>query len=242
MQTMISVVTPVHITNQVQLEYLRDLIRSFSKQAFPYKELIVSDDSHNSDVEALCRENNSSKSKVVYIAAPVVGISANLNYGISKAGGSIIKILFQDDFFTNRLALFLIWIRLVVSKKKWHVSSSNHFQQSSGKFFHTLRPKISHHLLDGKNYISSPSVVTFKKESKLDFCVQLNFLMDCEWYLRMSHNFGLPVFGKIVFISNRIHKDQATHWAKKNLEAESSIAKQMHSKYQMGSSECKCVN
>lgn len=238
---LISVVTPVHISTHKQLDYLRDLIVSFSRQRYTNKELIISDDVGDARVESLCHQMNTPGLNIKYFAAPVKGISSNLNFGISKAKGEFIKILFQDDFFVKSYALLLIYLRLTLSKKTWHVSASTHFQQSTSKFINTFYPRISDALLEGKNYISSPSVVTFKNSTNVTFCSELDYLMDCEWYLRMSHNFGLPVFGKIVFVANRLHDDQATHWAKNLMNIESKLAKHLHDNHKMNSVSCKCA-
>ncbi len=240
MMPLISVVTPVHISTQDQLFYLEQLIKSFLKQRYRDKELIVSDDLSDFRVKELCNRFNASGATVRYVKSPTSGISCNLNYAISHAKGKFVKILFQDDFFSNTFALTLIWMRLAITKKHWHVSASIHFNQSTSQFVRKFKPRISNALLDGKNYISSPSVVTFKATAQLDFCENLDYLMDCEWYLRMSHRFGLPVFGKLILIANRLHVDQATHWAKERLKIESIIAKRIHDQTEMNSRKCKC--
>jgi len=242
MMPLISVVTPVHISTQDQMVYLRDLIHSFSKQTYKNKELIISDDLSDPRVKELCNKMNTPVLKVKYIPSPEKGISKNLNFVISKAHGKLIKILFQDDFFTCRYALLLTWVRLSLSKKCWHVSASIHFQQSTNQFINKFKPRVSNALLDGKNYISSPSVVTFKTIALMDFCPNLDYLMDCEWYLRMSHNYGLPIFGKYTFIANRLHSDQATNWAKEKLQSESSFSKEIHDETRMDSRKCKCTS
>jgi len=240
MMPLISVVTPVHISTQDQLVFLRELIDTFSKQIYNNKELIISDDLSDPRVEGLCNELNSPMLRVRYILSNEKGISKNLNFAISKANGKLIKILFQDDFFTCRFALLLTWLRLSLSKKYWHVSASIHFQQSTNRFVNKFRPRVSNSLLDGKNCISSPSVVTCKSIALMDFCSNLDYLMDCEWYLRMSHNHGLPIFGKCTFIANRIHADQATNWAREKLQSESSFSKMIHNETRMDSRTCKC--
>lgn len=240
-QPWISIVTPVHISNNTDLVYLRYLINSCLRQNFHSKELIISDDLNDKRVKRLCEELDSKKLRIRYTVAPVQGISNNLNHAIMTSRGKLIKILFQDDFLTSRFALLFLSLRLFFTLKKWHVSGSIHFEQSTRTFFNRFKPRISNNLLDGKNYISSPSVVTFKCKSKLPFDPSLIFLLDCEWYLRMSHNFGLPVFGRITLVANRIHQGQATHWAKQKLKIESTLAKDAHDNFHMRKAECKCA-
>ena len=240
MKKLISVVTPVHIVDESDLNYLQEMMKSFSKQLYKNKELVISDDLADVRVKELCEKLALHGVRVIYTVSTSQGISINLNNAIAKASGDFIKIIFQDDFFISRFGLVNIWLRLSVSARKWHLSGSTHFDQLKGNFSSIIRPKICDQLLDGKNYISSPSVVAFKKESKIYFDSNLNYLMDCEWYLRMSHNFGLPIFGKKVLIANRLHKGQATHWAKNKLEEESKLSKNLHDVMTMGLNNCKC--
>ena len=95
MMPLISVVTPVHISTQDQMLYLRELIYSFSKQTYKNKELIISDDLSDPRVEELCNKMNTPVLKVRYISSPEKGISKNLNFVITKAHGKLIKILFK---------------------------------------------------------------------------------------------------------------------------------------------------
>jgi hypothetical protein len=237
----ISIVTPVHISSEKDLAYLRHLINTCLKQNFPSKELIISDDLNDKRVERLCEELDGKRLRITYTVAPAQGISNNLNHAIKTANGRLIKILFQDDFLTSRFALLFLSLRLLFTQKQWHVSGSIHFEQSTRTFFNKFKPRISDNLLEGKNYISSPSVVTFKSKSQLLFDPSLTFLLDCEWYLRMSHTFGLPVFGKITLVANRIHQGQATNWAKYKLKLESTLAKDAHNNLFMKKTACKCT-
>ena len=241
MRTLISVVTPVHIELKEELDYLRELVLTFSQQTYTNKELIISDDLANHQVKELCDEYRQLGLRVTYILGPVRGISSNLNYAIASANGKFIKILFQDDFFTSRFALSLIWLKLRFSKKHWHVCASVTFLQSNQSYSKTFKPKPGNQLLDGINSISSPSVVTFKSKMRIEFRPELNYLMDCEWYLRMSHRVGLPIFGRYALVANRVHNSQATNWAKKNLARESEISREMHNETCMESNKCKCT-
>ena len=210
-------------------------------QKFPHKELIISDDLNDKRVEQLCKELDNPRLKIIYTVAPNQGISHNLNHAITNASGKVIKILFQDDFLVNRFALLFLFLRLLFSRKQWHVSGSVHFKQSTENFYKVFRPRVSNNLLDGKNFISSPSVVTLKRKSQLGFDSRLTYLLDCEWYLRMSHSFGLPIFGRLTLVANRIHKGQATNWAKHRLKFESTLAKEIHDVSYMKATGCKCT-
>ena len=57
----------------------------------------------------------------------------------------------------------------------------------------------------------------------------------------MSHQNGLPIFGVIPLVSNRIHATQASNWAHKFLEKEKILIEKMHTSGYMNKYECICL-
>ena len=101
---------------------------------------------------------------------------------------------------------------------------------------------LNENFLDGNNTFSSPSVAIFYRECFVPFDTRLSYLVDCEWYVRMIHNFGSPVLRKSLDIVNRLHESQATHDFKHLLSREIPIAKSSHSALDLRSKECSCVS
>jgi len=235
-----SICVPVSISDDDQLQYLRELFDSILVQTFSNFELIVSDDSNNNDVTELCVQMESKGTRIRHILNSNRGISQNLNHCIQYSTGEFVKILFQDDLFYSSNALSEIDAELERTDSAWYVSACNHFSQEHQNFYGDFFPQKSSKLLLGHNSISSPSVVTFRRNLFETFSEKLTYLLDCEWYLRMSHKHGMPVFGRSIHVTNRVHSLQATNWAKDYLEAEIKISKMMHSEDRMGDRVCLC--
>ena len=237
----ISVCVPVSISDISQIEFFNELLCSFENQQYPHKDILISDDSQNDMIRDLCLASEKRGYRIRYIRNNKNGMARNLNHAIESSSGAIIKIMFQDDFFYSENALSEIEDQLLHSEKSWYLSSCNHFSQEKQIFYETFHPKKSKKLSDGVNTISSPSVVAFKRWAYEPFSEKLTYLVDCEWYLRMSHKHGLPIFGKPVQITNRVHKNQATHWAKDFKLSEIQMTKMMHSDPNMGLRVCSCL-
>ena len=237
----ISVCVPISISDSSQIQYVIELFESISIQTFKDFDLVVSDDSENEEVYKLCLALNSDQFPIKYVASQSKGISLNLNNAVLNSTGNFVKIMFQDDFFFSKYALAEIYAALNDNNKSWYVSACNHFSQLHLKFYEDFFPSKNSKMLSGHNSISSPSVVTFRRDVFENFSNRLTYLLDCEWYVRMSHKHGLPIFGKLIHISNRIHPSQATHWAKHSLDREILICSLMHSAKGMGSKVCSCL-
>lgn len=238
---MISVCMPVHITHVNQIHFLQTAITSYIDQKHLEKELIISDDIGDSVVESIVNSYRNWDKSIKYVKSSMTGISHNLNNSVSYATGNILKFLFQDDYFASDNSLKSIEKRLMRSRQNWLITATKHLFQSVGQYRNPHFPFLSDKLLEGINTISSPSVIAVKNESFLEFCSELDFLMDCEWYLRMYHKKGSPVFLNKIQIINRIHDSQATNWARHKLDLESKIAMKMHSNHKMNRSACTCM-
>jgi len=237
----ITVCTPVSISEPRQLSYFRELLVSYEQQDYVYKEILISDDSENSTVEEICKEFGKRGSNIKYVRTDQKGIAKNLNNVVNLATGDVVKILFQDDFFYSETALSDVSSELMASDKRWFVSACNHYSQTGQNFYEDFYPRKTSKLVDGFNSISSPSVVSFYRTAFEPFEVRLTYLVDCEWYLRMSHKHGLPIFGKKVQITNRVHESQATNWAKELKGLEVQLTKLMHTNPKMGTVVCSCL-
>lgn len=83
---------------------LEQLINSFLNQDYSNKELIISDDSTNNNVESLLNEYNVKEIKY-FKNKKNIGFSKNLYSAISKANGKYLVILGDDDLFFSKSAL-----------------------------------------------------------------------------------------------------------------------------------------
>ena len=238
---MISICIPVHVVDSTQVGYLKTALESISCQKLIKYEVVLSDDSANVEVQKLVQEFKAKGMTITYHNPEKgIGLSSNLNNSVKHSRGRFLKILFQDDYLAHDKVLFFNLFRLITSRKKWLVTGTIHFDENDMKFKNAFFPRAGDQFLEGINALSSPSVVLLYKKNYLDFSEKLHYLVDCEWYVRMSHNFGRPAFRLEIDIVNRLHNFQSTHDVKVLLNREILAAKSMHTSSSFRKLDCLC--
>ncbi len=209
MQKKLSIAIPTcEYYNSRASEFLDDLLRTIEIQHFKNFEVVISDHSQNDDVYNKAQEFSSKFDINYFRNENNRGNSpANMNNAISKCSGDIIKIMFQDDFFYDDEALEKIYYTLSDSDKMWLLNGTNHTRDHGNSFYWDLYPEFNDDLLKGVNTISSPSVVSFKRQSEVIFDETLVYFMDIDYYYGMREKYGDPVLYNDILISNRVHKD-----------------------------------
>ena len=241
-ETQLSICIPYFLDDHQDLMYLKELLRSIQTQSFTNYEVVLSEDSASPlklEVENVY-ESLSESTQLRLVKSQVSGVSANVNYAVSLARSKYVKILFHDDLLAHANSLSEIIKSLDSSNKRWLLSACDHFNQESGELGPSMVPKLNKLLFNAKNTVSSPSVVAFRADSFLEFSQSLSLMMDCEWYIRMVHNYGKPTVLKNVTVINRVHSNQAQHGWKSRLAEEKNIVRSMHTKTGMRKSSCVC--
>jgi len=205
-------------------EFINDLLRTIEIQTFKDFEVCISD--HCLD-DGILNETKKfqDKFKIVYQLNPNDRGNgpANTNEAIKLCSGDIIKVMFQDDFFYDDESLQKIHDQFESEDNKWLVNGCNHTQDDGHSFFWEMFPRWNDKILEGKNTISSPSVLSMKREcfDKVKFDKNLIMMMDCDYYYNLRENFGDPIFLDDVLITNRIHQNQiSSRYDNNNLELE----------------------
>ena len=192
-------------------EFLDDLFRTIEIQTFKDYEVVVSDHSKN-DVLVKVISEFQNKFNLLYVRnendrgnGP-----ANTNNAMAHCSGDIIKVMFQDDFFYDDEALQKIYNEFETSDKKWLLNGCNHTQDDGNSFYWEMFPRWNDKILEGVNTISSPSVLSVRKEcfEKVKFDESLVMMMDCDCYYNHKENFGDPIYLNDILISNRVHENQ----------------------------------
>jgi|TARA_B100000035_G_scaffold29100_1_gene22363 glycosyltransferase involved in cell wall biosynthesis len=205
-------------------EFINDLLRTIQIQSYKDFEVCISD--HSQDDEVLKEVKQfQDKFKIVYSKneddrgnGP-----ANTNKAIEMCSGDIIKVMFQDDFFYDTESLEKIHSEFEQSDSMWLVNGCNHTKDDGYNFFWEMFPRWNDKILEGKNTISSPSVLSIKREcfDKVKFDKNLVMMMDCDYYYNLRENFGDPIILDDVLITNRIHQNQiSSTYDNNNLELE----------------------
>lgn len=195
----ISIVVPVYLMDNA-LEFTQRNLDSIRSQSFTDYEIIVSDDSEDDMLKSHFRNY-----KTKWYKNPGVhSMASNSNYGISKATGEIIKILYQDDYFYTNTSLEDI-DRYLVGQASWLVSGCVH--NIEGQLVNEHMPFYS----ESDNTIGSPSVLAFKKEVEERFDPQFHWTLDLDLYKRLYRNYGKPKILNKVNVVIGIHKGQKTN-------------------------------
>jgi len=213
-------------------EYLNDLLRTIQIQSHKDFEVCISD--HSIDDEVLKEVKQfEDKFEIVYAKnendrgnGP-----ANTNKAIEMCSGDIIKVMFQDDFFYDTESLEKINNEFANSDKVWLVNGCNHTKNDGHSFYWEMYPSWNNNFLEGVNTISSPSVLSFRKEVDNRFDETLVSFMDCEFYYGMNEKYGQPIFLNDVLISNRVGDYQISSNIKNKAELQSRESEYCKKKY-----------
>ncbi|MFA6385848.1 MAG: glycosyltransferase [Candidatus Paceibacterota bacterium] len=191
--------------------FLEKSFKILIAQTFKDFNVIISDHSKDNLIEKLCQEYQNQLQISYYRNENERGsISANINYAIEKANGTLIKILFQDDFLFDENSLEEIREQFDLQKDNWLITACIHTKDGIN-FFRPFYPRYNKMIFLGKNTISSPSVLTIKNKNHLIFDKKLIWLMDCDYYYRCYNKFGNPKILNKINVVNRIGEHQVTH-------------------------------
>lgn len=131
------------------------------------------------------------------------GMAENTNSGIKRARGEYIKILYLDDYFSNQKSLEQMMSNLAESPREWVMCGTDDNPE----------PQWTDDIETGNNKLGSPSALIFKNsfENNLLFDERMSWLLDCDFYVRMTYAYGPPFlyFGKYITLGKGDH--QMTH-------------------------------
>lgn len=181
----VSIVVPIHAGMKNGDFFLWRLVQSVMRQTFKDYELIIVQ--HGSMPE-------------------------NTNFGMRKATGELIKILYLDDYFAHDNALKEI-VENFTDDDHWLATGCLHEKSEEG-YFETPHsphyPKYSQDIHKGNNTIGSPSVITLRNGGLLLFDENLSFLLDCDLYKRYFDIYGPPKLITDLNVVIGIHSGQTS--------------------------------
>jgi glycosyltransferase involved in cell wall biosynthesis len=207
----ISICIPTYNMGGLGSYYLRKSLDIILNQTYKNIELVISDHSVDDEIINLCNEYKQ-KIDIKYLRNinKIGSSSNNINNAILNASGEIIKILFQDDFFSNNDSLMNQYISLLESSCKWSITSCLHCEDNNvDNLIDSYIPKFNNNILF-ENTLSSPSTVMLFKDSFLEFDDNLIWYMDTDFYKRMYDKHGEPDICNSFNVVNRRHKLQIT--------------------------------
>lgn len=200
---MISVCIPTYEQCGYGVHYLRQLLDSIMVQRGAEFEVVVSDNSRNDNIRKLCQEfadPGTFSLPLRYVRnRERIGVSHNTNNAIAHAQSDKIKVMYQDDLFVHRSALYLC--ELALERKPWAVASYVSLDKQS-RFGRLHYPTWHSEMLMGKNTIGMPSVLSIRR-NRFTFDPNLRTRLDCEYYWLLYREFGPPEFVRVPLVGLR---------------------------------------
>ncbi len=135
--------------------------------------------------------------------------SANTNAAIDAASGDVVKVLFQDDFLNGNLALSKIVTRFDDPAVQWCLTGSEHSRDGIS-LIRPFVPRYHSRIQFGRNTVSSPSVLAFRRANAPRFDENLIWLMDVDFYKQCELIWGEPSLLVEPLVVNRLHDKQVS--------------------------------
>ncbi len=188
-QPFISICIPVYEGPQL----LRRLLQSIQTQTYKNIEVIVRDDSQSADAQIVCGEFDMILKLQYHKNSTALGSPANWNASLKMAKGQWLKIMHQDDWFTNENSLQAFATAAQHTSSQFIFSAfttiyqngeNNAAKKLSANDVQQLNEKPLKLLY--KNIIGNPSTVMVHSALKLFYDENLKWVVDFEYYLRAA--------------------------------------------------------
>ncbi len=208
---LISVCIPTYEMHGKGPAFLAESFDILINQNFKNFDVVISDNAEDGSIKKVCDEYMDRLSIHYYKHAGAKEMCANTNNAMINATGTIIKILFMDDFLYDKNSLQMIADNFDLAKDYWLATACTHTR--NGKtFLHTHYPAYNKHIQYGNNTIGAPSVVAIKNENLVFFDSQFKFtLQDCDYYKNIYEKFGNPKIINAINVVIRLHENSVTN-------------------------------
>lgn len=194
---------------------LRKLLDSIAEQSYLDREVIITDDSTNAEIEKLVGGYGAVPIRYLHNEKPL-GHIFNWNKALSLAEGDYIKIMFSDDWFTYQDSL-KEYVELLEKNPDAGFAFSGSMQVSDGgsyareipKDFLSLLEKDYRNIFVG-NHAGAPSGTIYRACGVL-FDESSNWASDLELYLHILSLNPRFVYSEKPLVSIGLHGEQYTH-------------------------------
>ena len=207
--TEFSIAIPAHDRGENGPKWMRELLDTLKNQSLQDFEVVISDQSENDNIMEACQDYDFDFTYCKYTGNIPC---ENINVALENCKGRIIKTMFSDDIFMRKDALERIKYEYDSNPCKWAFSGFANWDPKENHFDNKL-PEWRDGTLEGNNHLSSPSVVSFLNEAKLDFDHNLKLLLDVDFYHRMRWMNGMPNMIPQVLVANRDHDERISSHA-----------------------------
>jgi glycosyltransferase involved in cell wall biosynthesis len=200
-----------------RVEYLKRLLDSISVQSYRDFEVIVTDDSDDNSVADLVTWYEKGFPIIYKKNRLSLGTPENWNESIRHATGHWIKLMHDDDWFSdvNSLSEFEKAIKQNPSSRFLYSAYVNVFENNKQApvFINSFRRRKLQQdpvTLFSSNVIGPPSVTIVKNDKEIWYDRKIKWVVDIDFYIRYLKS-NPPVYIPKALINVGIHKEQVTH-------------------------------
>lgn len=197
--------------------FLKRLLDSIAIQTYKDYNVIVSDDSASEEVEDLCSIYSNKMNLHYYKNSLALGTPENWNEAIKKATGDWIKLMHDDDWFTDNTSLQKFANATDKSADFIFAAYNNVFEDkkvTKPVFLNSFykRAMIQNPVtLIAKNIIGPPSVVMHKNDQKYWYDKNVKWVVDMEFYIRFLQTSNCYYINQPL-INVGLNKEQVTQY------------------------------
>lgn len=207
----ISICVPVYTMKDGMGEkFLVEYFSQFLYQSFKDFDIVVSDQSPGDNLKQIC-DTFSHVLDIKYVknTSGVNNAANNVNNAIRHATGSIIKLLYMDDFFIDGAALQKISDAFDANPAKWLICGFTHCNENRTEFYDTRQPWYGNKYVNGDNTTGNPSTYAVRRECALEMDENLLWIVDGEYFYRSYYHYDDPIIIKDILVCFREHRDSA---------------------------------
>jgi glycosyltransferase involved in cell wall biosynthesis len=198
-------------------EYLKRLLDSIEIQTFRLFEVIITDDSPDTQLLELVENHPLMPMIRYYKNLRTLGTPENWNEGLGKSKGEWIKIMHDDDWFSHPESLNFFVKAIEKGGAEFYFSAYTNVALDG--YAKSIRPDLRQlklikqmpESLFASNRIGPPSVVIFKKDTELIFDKRMKWLVDIDFYIRYLKKHGAPEYIPKNLVQIGISESQVTH-------------------------------
>lgn len=172
--------------------HLSRLLDSIRQQTYKDFEVIITDDSPDSSIDDFIKQANYPFEIRYFKNSPAAGSPENWNISIRHAIGKWIKIMHDDDWFSDENSLNEFYTHSIDTQDTFIFSGFENVYFEKGNsiiskisFLEKLMLKITPLAIYRKNYIGHPSTTLIKNERQDWFDKTLKWVVDIEFYIRL---------------------------------------------------------
>ena len=173
--------------------HLKILLSTIEQQSWEDIEIVISDHSLNNLIKDVC-DQSLKKHLIIYVKNNEDRgyWGANINNAIRLCSGQIIKLMQQDDLLSNQDSIKMIVKNYLFKNFKWAICGGVHTKDYK-TFYHRVIPYYTEDVYKGYNRLGGvSSIIIENSQDKFYFDKYLNWMGDCDYYMKSYLKYGLP--------------------------------------------------